>query len=531
MGRVTQILRPHEGRKLDAEAEPLHVLSMRRCQAVSHAGWPRGLARWVLILFLEAAGIGHGGHPTAAAPDLLRVVEAYAAALMERGRDSQGSDKSPLVASALDRQSFRMGSFPPIAGIRGGDRILRGANPMHDENLYQILYALTILTGKPDYAREADRTLSYFFAHCQSPDTGLLAWGEHLGWDFEREALCSGNAAESHEFFRPWVLWDRSFDLAREPCLRFARGLWEHQIHHHETGDYSRHARWSRHETGGGNEYPRHGGFYIMTWARAYRESKHADFARAAATLLRRYRANSSPATGAIACCSRKERAKIMWPESNLSLAVSLTDSAREFPDALRGEMLQMAAQIDQVYLALKHDFRPGGSGFVAGANIDTLEPLSAGEWTHTELFATGYGKSTDAQVANLCHLRWKQLPEGEARQKFARLILASAERYLDSAPDLSQTVYPGPFGDVIFHLLAAGELADDLRYQQRARLFADMAVNTFLTDGSPLPRASSQNAHYEAVTRGDTLMMALLKLWSVENRRQAEVNLIYSDR
>jgi len=35
----------------------------------------------------------------------------------------------------------------------------------------------------------ADDALRFFFTHCQSKATGLLAWGEHLGWDFHTEAV------------------------------------------------------------------------------------------------------------------------------------------------------------------------------------------------------------------------------------------------------------------------------------------------------------------------------------------------------
>lgn len=36
---------------------------------------------------------------------------------------------------------------------------------------------------------------------------------------------------------------------------------------------------------------------------------------------------------------------------------------------------------------------------------------------------------------------------------------------------------------------------------------------------------------HYEAVTNGDTLMMALLKLWLMQNRPESKVTLIFTDR
>ena len=119
---------------------------------------------------------------------------------------------------------------------------MKGANPMHDENLYQVLYALTEATGDKRYADEADKTLKWFFEHCQSPVTGLLAWGEHMGWDFNTETIIwkksRHHGAEllecvTHEFACPWVLWERSFELAPEACRKFALALWEHQIADH----------------------------------------------------------------------------------------------------------------------------------------------------------------------------------------------------------------------------------------------------------------------------------------------------------
>jgi hypothetical protein len=138
-------------------------------------------------------------------------------------------------------------------GIRPHDRMLTGANPMHDQNLYQVVYALTDVTGDPRYALEADKTLKWYFENCQSEQTGLMAWGEHIGWDFNTEMTIDKRQRYSHEFFRPWVLWDKCYELAPQPCIDFATGLWYHQIHDHETGEFSR-----------------HGGFFMATWAEAY---------------------------------------------------------------------------------------------------------------------------------------------------------------------------------------------------------------------------------------------------------------------
>jgi len=459
----------------------------------------------------------------AAQVDYLDVVQAYADALLEHGRDSRGEVTSPLVASALDRKTFGVPEAGDIEGIRTNDRMLTGANPMHDENLYQVLYALSEITGDRRYAEEADRALTWFFEHCQSPATGLLAWGEHMGWDFEQEKPIR----DTHEFFRPWVLWERSYALAPEACQRFAQGLWDHQISDHETGEFSRHATWTRHGTGGDNEYPRHGGFYISTWAKAYAQTKAPQFPDAIETLVDYYESLSSPATGAIPCSSSPARAKIMWPESSLSLAVDLWDSAGKVPQALAEKMRQRAAKTDAVFLKLAHDFGPDGIGFVSGADIDTLGPLSEGRWTHTQTWATGYGKMTDAQEAMLCYLRYKQV----GLDGYKRLMLGAAARYLTSEPTPDVTLYPGPFGDVIFLLLTAHDLTGESKYLERADYFAQRAVGMFLDGGSALPRASTRSEHYEAITRADTLMMALLKLWERHNKPAMHLGLVYNDR
>ena len=458
--------------------------------------------------------------------DYLKIVQAYADTMIERGRDTYGLQHSPLFAAALNRRRLMPGLFPDISGIRNGDRCTTAANPMHDQNLYQILYALTKITEEETYAAEADKTLTFFFENCQSPATGLLAWGEHMGWDFTDKVR--GN---THEFFRPWVLWERCLQLAPDAIAVFARGLWDHQIHNQKTGEFSRHADWAGHGTGGKNEYPRHGGFYVTTWAKAYRESQEPVYSKAVETLVDMYNRLSSEQTGAIPCSSNPGRARIMWPESNLSLAVDLTDAALVFPESLRTKMLTRAESTDKVYLSLNHDFRPDGIGFVAGADIHTLATFTQGDWTHTQLWATGYGKATDAQIANLCYLRYGQLTDGPAKTGYRKLIVQCANRYLDSVPDLTRTVYPGPMGDVIFHLLAANEITGDRKYLDRADAFARFAVKSFLTEGSALPRASSQHDHYEAITRGDTMMMALLKLWQVQNKPDLSIDLIYTDR
>ncbi|MHC4387298.1 MAG: hypothetical protein ACYSX1_01685 [Planctomycetota bacterium] len=63
------------------------------------------------------------------------------------------------------------------------------------------------------------------------------------------------------------------------------------------------------------------------------------------------------------------------------------------------------------------------------------------------------------------------------------------------------------------------------------ADYFAQRAVTLFITDDSHLPKSTSKHEHYEVVTGGDTLMMAILKLWTVKNRPDLKLRLVYCDR
>ena len=468
----------------------------------------------------------------------LAVVRAYADAMIGHGRDVYGATHSPLFAVTLDRKTLALpGKNPPnISGIRSGDRTLTGANPMHDLNLYQTLYALTKVTGESRYGREADAALKWFFEHSQSPCKGLMAWGEHQGWDFVKEAPSAPEAP--HEFYRPWVLWDRCFTLAPEPCHRFAVGLWNHQISNHKTGAFSRHAMsiWDKDKASGrkGYEFPRHGGFYIASWAVDYGRTKDPEMLQAIECLVDSFEARRNKVTGIIPAESNTP--ELVWPTSNASLAIDLTESSALVPTALGKKMLACAARIDDTFLAIRHDLGSSGKGFLKAVRASTLEPTTteierhaknkAGTSPYTRTWETGYGESTDAAVAMLCVSRYRQTK----RDGYRKLFLAAADRYLASDPDLTIALYPGALAEAIAVLLDAHRLTRDARYLARTETLAKIAVDVFWKD-SPLPRSSSKHDHYEAITGGDTLAMVLLDLWQTRTDPSRDLGLIWTDR
>ena len=484
----------------------------------------------------------------------LVVVKNYANTLIEKGRDHYGDKASPLFAAALDLQTLSLPEGEVLKrienldreewGIRRNDRTLSGANVMHHENLYQVLYGLTELTGEKHYAEEADKSLKWFFNNCQSPVTGLLVWGEHMGWDFRTDTVMthynkikhSVGQGVTHEFSRPWVLWKKSFQLAPKACEKYALGLWDHQIYDQETGDFSRHAKWDSHSPKPNRQFPRHGGFYIATWAEAYNQTKDKVFLDAIETLLNFFERNSSEQSGAIpARVGNDEKniiteGKLMWPHSNISLAIDLWDGSYKVPDSLGERMRDRAVRTDEIFIKMKHDLSQDGKGFIKEANMHTLEAedlRKLGGSLYSLLWGSSYGGSTDAQVANTCYLRYRQVKQ----EGLKTLILASAQRYMNSEPFIEFPVYPGTLGGVIYLMIESYELTGEQKYLDRAEHFTDQAISMFFPENSPLSAASSKHDHYEAITGEDTLMMAILKLYIVKNKKDSGVSLVWCDR
>jgi hypothetical protein len=386
-------------------------------------------------------------------------------------------------------------------GIRPHDRMLGGSNPQHCQNLYQILYQLTEVTSQKQYAQEADRSLKYFFETCQSPSTGLFWWGEHAGWDLRTDKPLNKNAGNTHEFYRPWILWQRSWQLADKACERFARGLWEHQIGDHKTGDFSRHASIASHGPGTQAPYARHGGFYIETWATAYEQTRDELFLTAIESVLNGLERARLLEGGMVTAGSRKKGSRSPYA---VSLAISLEEAARRVPFELAQKMRNAASANDKAF---------------AKAHPQTSR--NSANWSNA------YGSGGPAASANTCMLRYRQIH----LETYRRFVLQTADCYREADVDLSKPVWPGTLGNVVILMLNAYELTSDDNYLRSAHRYARNSVELFLTDECPLPKASHMHNHYEAVTNGDTLMMSFLRLWLVQNGPESKVALIFTDR
>ena len=382
-----------------------------------------------LLLAFVPSLAGAGGDPA----DLLGVVRRYADVMIEKGRDDHGRLKSPLFLGALDRHALAPLAARPAhpAGIRREDRVglpwrpLTGANPHHDENLLRVLYALTDLTGERRYAEAADAAIRWFFENARAPATGLLAWGEHLSWDVFLDRPISGSTDLTHEFARPWALWDRTHELAPEAARRFALGLWEHQVADHETGAFDRHAPFDRHGPQDGKDFPRHAGFYIDTWAHAYSRTRDPTFLRAIEVVLARF--------------ERRRAAGPGGPRSTIG-PIDTAAAAPLVPEPLSGRLARFAGEEDRLVLEeLRREHgAPGGS------------------WRFRPTWEAAYGAGIAADWAMLAIARYERAGKREHRE----LILAIADSYRDELPGEDVDLWPMSLAHVISAEAAAWRIS-----------------------------------------------------------------------
>ncbi len=481
---------------------------------------------WIFFLIPPPMGTATSGQGTSQefqqAPDYLELARKYADAMIEHGRDLYGDVHTPLFAAALSRESLQLGSkdeFGSIQGVRENDRSLGGANPWDHMALYPLLYHLSENSGDPVYAEKAKHALEYFFIHTQSPETGLLAWGDHLYWDFRNNSI---GGYHHHEIAGAWPFWDEVYELAPDAAWRFALGLWNHQVADQETGDFSRHAAYSEHGPGKGSDFPRYAGQMMLVWADAWSRPENAsrtdrvEMLRAIRVMVNRMERNME--IGATGYLVAHDGADYVWPFSNLELARSVWEAIPLVSRAdaqLAMQMKELALRQDKNFFKASHEILQGG-GFATTLHSETGEPrVRSMNEPFSSTWSTGYGHGIHAEYGNRVLGRYLQLAEGypDLAEKYKTFGIAAANKYIAVKPDPEQFVTPRIFSNIIALLLEAYYLTRDRQYLERADFFGRLGISYFLEEGNPLPKASNKHEHYEAKTGGADFMHALCAL------------------
>jgi hypothetical protein len=438
------------------------------------------------MLFAITMSLSGAEVPKAPVPKspYLPIIYRYADTLLEHGRDIYGPQKTGLFLSALDRHTLRPLTNHPSApeGMREDDRVgakgqpLTGANPQHDENLLRLLYTLSELSAKPKYRDAADAELKWFFISRTSPESSFFL-SERTMWDVMKDEPIAAGESKSGtlEFFRPWVLWDRCFELVRDNTDRQALALRVEEI--------------AKRSSGGNVTLLRQAGFYIRTLAVAYARTKDEQFLKAIEALLAKSERKDGPDAG--------------LSTSLLSLAIDCDGAAHRVPEKLAARLRDFAEELDRIFCALPHDLK-GTGGF-----LTTLDRSSEkSKHSQTALWETRHDRATTAQAGMMCVSRY----DNTGKLAYGSLIVRAADAYHSSLLRTDQDAWPLTFGQAISLQLAAWRHTARPLYLEHARNLADIAVEKFWGQ-NPLPKASFKTDHYESITGADTLALALVEL------------------
>jgi hypothetical protein len=448
----------------------------------------------------------------------LAVVRKSADALLANGRDTMGQLQSAMILSVLDRRTAKpLTELPkPPDGIRSTDRTgPHGSNASVQMDLYRVLIELGRLTGDAKYATAGRDGIVDCLKITQHPTTGLIAWGEHLYWN------CLTDTYEKppemnrpiHEPKRDLIFFDLWYTAAPEQTIKYARGLWDHQIFDQSTGDFSRHTQYDLHRPEKGMDFPKEGSFFIDTWARAYEKTKDPVFTQAIRVLAKRYLDRTTnkdliewDSSG------RPDRANFCVPLWMMSMSLECHEAIPRVDEETAKLLRELETRSDRGFLGMGHD--PDGKGFVAWAATDTgvARPRN-GTDGYSRPWSMRYGIHMNAMFALLANTRQEQLKTGPIADAYRKLIVQTADLYARTPARGDQNdVWAGEYGIAVFTEIAAYRLTNDRKYLAAAQTLADDTIAALWAEAA-LPRASTKVDHYEGMTYADTLMLSLLAL------------------
>ncbi len=434
----------------------------------------------------------------------LRPVRTFADTLLDKGLDNYGPKRTPLWAGVMDARSLTVprDGVPPPAGVRPHDRALGGSNLYHDAVTLQVFHVLTEVTGDPRYRKAARAYQSAFLDLAQNGETGLLAWGEHLYYDFFRdEVAIERRHHELLEWTPPWpLLWE----VNPAAVERAIAGLRFHYYADDPAALYNRHADWARavHQKPGGQPWIKHSGLYAYSFLFLYSKTKQQrwlDWALGAGDLYWRHR---HPETGLTLSCIGDPRPGARSATSGMAyLAYWLHKASRLHP---AGRPLRdRAVAYLRAYARYFHDARQGGYRASLGLDGTPADGALLLPWR----FA--YGESSILPVGRVAAY-FARHEKDPAFLEMARRIARIAEK--TPVPDNASAE---AIGFALNLNLDLYDLTREAGYLDAARGYARTALEKFWLEGpgGGLFIREAGDRFYEAKTGAGDIAAGLLRL------------------
>jgi len=413
--------------------------------------------------------------------------------LLADGTDIYGEKRSPMFVSILQIPGHvHPGvTLPTIEGQRQNDRAHLGGNLQHDLPLLQAMQHMSAITGDPEYADAADAYLRYFLENCTDTPTGLWPWGEHAHWDFFTDA--PGHYIHEYLGQPPLEFWERAWAIRPEAVVGEADGLINHVVNL-ETFDYNRHADIfeplpePREGDMGFLDFPRHGGFFLQTWAFVWSKTGDAKYLDWIERLLD-HQDDTRLDSGLLPSYSRKSSTP-GGPSvtSTFSCALSMLEAVPLLGDTDTAQRVKRTAD-----------------GYLEAV-------LKTTDIAHlTPAFTSHYGEGALAGRA-MKYLHAYRLTGDE---RFPPLARAVAEKYaeLEEMPRVHNT--PAQvFGSIVNLLLDVHEIDGDPKWVDAAERYAQTGIERLYADG--LFRGATDLWYYESELWVSNFVYSLVRLDSV---------------
>lgn len=413
--------------------------------------------------------------------------------MIARGTDIYGDTHTPMFVSILllETQEHPGKLLPSIDGQRQADRAPFGGNLQHDLPLLDAMQHMSALIGDDSYREAALAYLQHFLDNCAQTPTGMWPWGEHAHCDFRTNTP----GHNTHEYLGAPSLdfWELAWQMNPDAVTAHASGLINHVVNL-DTFEFNRHANIMeplpvpRPEGLGFLDFPRHGGFFLQTWAFAYSKTGDTQYLEWIEGLLDHHE-NTVLESGILPGCSpRAIRPTGASLGSTFSCALSMLESV----PLLEGT--ETAGRVERMALGYI-------DAVAEQSRVADAEPR----------FTAAYGAGALAgRVMNYVHAY--RLTGDE---RFPPMARAVAERYadLDEIPEVRNT--PAQvFGSIVNLMLDMYELDDDPRWVEAAERYARTGIERLYHDG--LFRGATELWYYESELWVSNLVYALVRLHTI---------------
>ena len=462
--------------------------------------------------------------------DYLFYAQEHCDNLIAHGKDDYGSQKSNMLASVIDTRdmSVPQSGVPATEGTRSHDRAVGGSNFYHDVETIKLFKALSKLTGNDLYQNAAVDYAQDFLTRCQNPYTGLLAWGEHLYYNFYADTVLVDEMTHPrekmyHEFLAETPPWTFLWEIDTTAVKKAIAGVRYHfRSPTTQSFLFNRHAYWHKQEgteyrglaqyQEGGQPWIKHSGLQCYSFTFLYDKTQAPEWKRWA------------EGTGSLYW-------KYRHPETNLT--VSCIDDPR--PNALYASLNSMSQL--SYYLLKSWQLHPEFSHFRERA--ETM--LKSAEKYAWDAERKGYysllnldGSAFSDELIPVIHTGYKGsdiLSFGRIAAYFYQTTGDDAYRVMVQkvADMVLNTSWPDDFvvnslGFALQFSLDAYEILEDERLLQHARNYADIGIKK-LWSGQMFVR-QPDDPYYEAKLGTNNFVAGLLRLHLTVNNHSAEASL-----